>query len=1043
MGPGTNAFKSMLERCGVVTENMQIERKLAFFAILLIVSTGRIAALDPTSHISQYGHSVWRVQDGYFGAGPEVITQTKDGYIWVGTEAGLFRFDGVRFVRWKALSGEDLSSASINGLLAARDGTLWIGTDAGLDHLVNNRLIEYQKNEGWTVTNIFEDRDGKIWFRHLRADDKTHTLCQVLDAGVRCYGSEDGVDSFAGGAIAQDSSGDLWVGGTTTLVRWRPGAWKIYRPKPLQSNAGNDGIHALLPMTDGSVWVGMGVPARGGGLQHLVDGVLKPFVAPNLNGENVVVTALCTDRQNSLWVGTTQGLYRIRGTEVDHYGTTDGLSSNWVTRIFEDREGNVWVATSRGIDMFRDLRVKSISHRELVVEGAVESVAASRDGSVWIGTVPVQVIGPRGVSLISPKKRLTENLTTSLFEDHSGRFWTGMINRLFVYERGSLHEITKPDGSPTGMVMSIAEDSEHTIWVESAGPPGTLLKIQDLNVRQQFPAPAMPLARKIVVDPEDGIWLGLTTGDLARYRDGHLDTFTFGQHPNTRVRAIVVASDGSILGSTEFGIVGWKNGKQQILTVQNGLPCNTVNTLISDDAGNLWLHAQCGLIEIPKQQLQLWWEHPETKLSLRVFDTLDGVEPGWAPFNASAKTPDGRLWFTNASVVQVIDPAHIPENTLPPPVDINALVADRKAYGLESEIRLPPRTRDLEIDYSALSFMAPQKVLFRYVLEGHDAGWQEPGTRRQAFYNDLPPGKYRFRVRACNNDGVWNEAGAVLDFSILPAYYQTAWFRALCAAAFLLLLWFIYQLRLRQLRHQFNIGLEAQVNERMRIARDLHDTLLQTIQGSKLVADSALKQSPDPTPMRGAMEQLSAWLGRATEEGRTALNSLRTSATEKNDLAAAFHRAIEECRAQTSIEASFSVAGEVCEMHPIVRDEVYRIGYEAIRNACVHSQATRLQVELTYAQDLTLRVRDNGVGIDPSIVDGGKEEHFGLQGMRERARRIMAKFTIDTSRVSGTEITLVVPGGIIYRRTNSRSRKGHPIESLLKRMGLASNSTDS
>jgi signal transduction histidine kinase/ligand-binding sensor domain-containing protein len=1033
----------MLRLCGVVIEYIHIARDFVLLAILLVTSAGRILALDSTSHISQYGHSAWRIRDGYFGGTPEVIAQTTDGYIWVGTDAGLFKFDGVRFVPWRSPFGGELLSSEIYSLLGARDGSLWIGTGAGLAHLINHRLILYQKNEGWSIEDIYEDRDGKIWFMRIRSDDKTHSLCQVLDAGVRCYGSKDGVDIFGTGPIAQDPSGDLWAGGDTTFVKWRPGASKVYRPKALQSNEGNLGVRALLPAADGSLWVGMALATRGAGLQHMVDGTLKPFLAPNLNGETLGVEALCADRQNSLWVGTTQGLYRIRGTEVDHYENADGLSSNWVRRILEDREGNVWVATSRGIDMFRDLRVKSISHREGVTEGAVESVAASQDGNVWIGTAPLQLIGPRGVSLFGPAKRLPRDLATSLFADHAGRLWAGMINRLFVYERGSFREITKPDGSPLGMVMSIAEDSERNIWVESAGPPGTLVLIQDLKVRQQFPAPAMPLARKIVADAQGGIWLGLTTGDLARYRDGQVNIFTFGHHPNTRVRAIIAASDGSILGATAFGIVGWKNGKQQILTVQNGLPCNTVNTLISDDAANLWLNAECGLIEIPKQEMQLWWEHPETKLSLRFFDVLDGAEPGWAPFNASAKTPDGRLWFTNSSVVQVIDPAYIPENTLPPPVDISALVADRKAYPLESAVRLPARTSDLEIDYTALSFVAPQKVHFRYILEGHDAGWQEPGTRRQAFYNDLPPRKYRFRVIACNNDGVWNEAGASLDFSILPAYYQTAWFRASCVVAFLLLLWSIYRMRVRQVARAMSIRFDERLSERTRIARDFHDTYLQTIQGSKLVADSALKQSPDFARMRGALEQLSVWLGRATEEGRAALSSLRTSATEKNDLAAAFQRTIEECRINSSIEASFTVAGEVSEMHPIVRDEVYRIGYEAIRNACVHSRAPNLRVELAYADDLILRVRDNGVGINPAMVDEGKQEHFGLQGMRERARRIMAKFTINTSPGSGTEITLIVPGNIIYRSTNSRGRKWPAIESLLKRMGLGSNSTGS
>jgi signal transduction histidine kinase/ligand-binding sensor domain-containing protein len=1016
---------------------------LALLAIVLLSPASRVFALDPTSHISQYGHSVWRVRDGYFGGAPQAITQTTDGYIWVGTDAGLFKFDGVTFLRWNAKSGEQLPSSEIDGLLGARDGSLWIATGAGLAHLLNNRLILYEKNAGWIVANIFEDRDGKIWFRRNRPGDSRHSLCQVLDDGIRCYGSEDGVDVFATGPIAQDASGDLWVGSGTGFVRWRPGASTVYRPKVLESNEGNYGVRGLVPAPDGTLWVGIALTGRGAGLRQLVAGVLKPFLAPDLNGEALAVEALFGDRQNSLWVGTERGLYKIRGAEADHFDSADGLSSDLVRSIFEDREGNIWAATSRGIDMFRDLRVKSISHREGLIEGEVESVAASQDGKLWVGTDRLQILGPGGASLFGPGEKLPGSLVTYLFADDAGRLWTGMNNRLFVDERGSFREVTKEDGGALGMVMGIAEDFEHNMWVESAGPPGTLFLIQDLKVRQQFPAPAMPLARKIVADAAGGIWLGLTTGDLARYHNGQLTTFTFGHHPNARVRAIIAAPDGSILGATAFGIVGWKNGQEQTLTVQNGLPCNTVHTLISDNAGNLWLYAECGLIEIPKQQMQLWWQHPESQLTLRMFDVFDGAEPGWASFNASAKTLDGRLWFTNDSVVQVLDPAHIPENTVPPPVDIRALIADRKVYMLDSAISLPPRTRELEIDYTALSFSAPQKVRFRYRLEGHDSGWQEPGTRRQAFYNDLAPGKYRFRVRACNNDGVWNETGAFLDFSILPAYYQTAWFRALCVAALLLLLWFIYQMRVRQVARAISVRFDERLQERTRIAQDFHDTYLQTIQGSKLVADSALKQSPDPARMRGALEQLSVWLGRATEEGRAALKSLRSSATEKNDLAAAFERAIEECRISSPMEASFLVAGEVNEMHPIVRDEIYRIGYEAIRNSCVHSHATHLQVELTYADDLTLRVRDNGVGIAPAMLDEGKQEHFGLQGMRERARRITAAFEIDTSQGSGTEITLIVPGGIIYCRTKSGVAKWPAIESLLKKVGLTSRSADS
>jgi signal transduction histidine kinase len=374
------------------------------------------------------------------------------------------------------------------------------------------------------------------------------------------------------------------------------------------------------------------------------------------------------------------------------------------------------------------------------------------------------------------------------------------------------------------------------------------------------------------------------------------------------------------------------------------------------------------------------------------------------------------LWFANGVVLQMIDPGHLTGNALPPPVHVEQVVADRKNYSPRKDLRLPPLTRDLEIDYTALSFVVPQKVRFRYKLEGRDAAWEEPGTRRQAFYTDLGPGKYRFRVIACNNDGVWNDAGATLDFIVTPAWYQTNWFRILCLVTGVVILVALHKLRLRQHARTISIRFDERLAERTRMARDLHDTLLQTIQGGKLVADRALKPSTDTSQMRRALEQLSVWLGRATEEGRAALNSLRTTTTQTNDLAEALRRVTENGLIPSSMAVTFSVVGDAREMHPIVRDEIYRIGYEAIRNAFVHSSASRLEVELRYTNDLALRVSDNGTGIDPAIADTGREGHFGLQGMRERAARIGGKLTIVSSANLGTDIKLIVPGTAIFRK---------------------------
>ena len=354
---------------------------------------------------------------------------------------------------------------------------------------------------------------------------------------------------------------------------------------------------------------------------------------------------------------------------------------------------------------------------------------------------------------------------------------------------------------------------------------------------------------------------------------------------DSRVNQLLTASDGSVLGATAFGVVGWKNGRQQILTTRHGLPCDRINALISDTHGDLWLYAQCGLIEIAASELQRWWEQPDGRLQLSVFDVWDGVQPGLGHFNKSTRAPDGRLWFANGNVLQMIDPDHMTGNAVAPPVHIETIVADRKSYSAEEGLRLPARTRDLAIDYTAPSFVVPQKVRFRYMLEGHDEGWQEAGTRRQAFYNDLRPGHYRFRVIASNNDGLWNEQGATLNFGVAPAWYQTNWFRVLSVVSGLFVVWSVYRLRLRQMAAAMSVRFDERLAERTRLARELHDTFLQTVQGSKLVADDALEHT----------ERLRQDAASAGTAGRVACQS-HTGGTSGAELAAYINRATERSR---------------------------------------------------------------------------------------------------------------------------------------------------
>jgi signal transduction histidine kinase len=418
-------------------------------------------------------------------------------------------------------------------------------------------------------------------------------------------------------------------------------------------------------------------------------------------------------------------------------------------------------------------------------------------------------------------------------------------------------------------------------------------------------------------------------------------------------------------------------------------------------------------------------------LSVKTFDAFDGSQPGYEPGQPEvSKSADGRLWFASSDKVQMIDPSRTYTNVIPPPVYVEEVIADRKNYLPSVGLRLPALARDLEIDYTALSFVVPQKVRFRYKLEGRDTTWQDPGTRRQAFYSDLRPGKYRFRVIACNNDGVWNEEGATLDFSVAPAWYQTIWFRVSCVGGFVLLLWALYQLRLQQLERQFGMQVEARVNERTRIARELHDTLLQSFQGLMLRFQTVGEMLPArPLDAKNALEGALDRADQAISEGRDAITDIRASTLASRDLGksitALMTNLSEELAAGNGRSVTFRVLveGVPRAMRPTLQDEIYRIARESLRNAFRHAQAGHIETEITYGESLRLRFRDDGKGMDPRVVErGGRSGHWGLPGIRERAKRIGAQLAIWSELGAGTEVELSIPGSIAYEASPTRPR---------------------
>jgi signal transduction histidine kinase len=604
-----------------------------------------------------------------------------------------------------------------------------------------------------------------------------------------------------------------------------------------------------------------------------------------------------------------------------------------------------------------------------------------------------------------------------------------------------------------GFVNSIAEDKTENLWI--ANQVHGLFRLAGGNVAEQIPwtklgdqGPATALG----ADPvRSGLWLGFSLGGVAYFSGGRVQSSyaTPQGLAGGRINDLRVDGDGTLWASTDTGLSRIREGYVASLTRKNGLPCDVVHSSLQDDDRALWLNMTCGLVRISKTALDGWSaaiakdpvatdavakdadaKNQDAKWTIQttVLDGTEGARSYTLPDSYSpqaAKSSDGRLWFASMEGANVVDPRHLNFNKLPPPVYIEQVTADRKTHDVASATRavlsLPSRIHDLEIDYTALSYIAPEKVLFKYKLEGRDQDWQDAGTRRQAFYSDLPPRQYRFRVAACNNSGVWNETGAFLDFSIAPAYYQASWFLALCVVAFVTLLWAIHQYRLRQMERQFTIGFEARVSERLRIARELHDTLLQSLQGLLLRFQTASNLLPTrPEEAKQKLDHAIELAAEAVTEGRGAVQGLRSSATLTNELASALNTLAKELAGNGANENAPSfhleMEGEARNLHPLLRDEVYRIAGEALRNAFKHAEAEHIEVEIRYdASRLRLRIRDDGKGIAQEVIEGhGRTGHWGLHGMRERARIIGGNLEVWSSAQSGTEIELTIPASVAY-----------------------------
>ena len=996
-------------------------------------------ALDPQKVISQFSHTAWSAKDGI--AGPVwAMAQTPDGYLWLATDAGLYRFDGSHFTVWEGNGSEKLPTLPIRSLLSARDGSLWIGSSGWISHLDHGVLKNYGRAEGFQSGGIFsivEDSQGFIWaggpYSFGRFDGHTwHAI-----------GSELGYKAPGIQTLFVDSHGTLWVATdglnfglskdkvrVNTILKLASGAASF---EGTGESAGQ--IWTMAEAPDGHVWV---ADTSGDSVWPIISNHTRHEI--NSGGPGTLLFDA-----GGLWIGSGDGIQRrsdyrlLRILPGDTIHATNGLSSDSIYSTLKDREGNLWFGTATGVDRFRENKATSYSATEGLTDGT--KAITSSGGELWFAEYSGDVIqrfkdGHFQASKLPSKLGASLGGILSLNAGPDGDVWLGGEFQLIHEDHGQFSNVAVPGLEDRAAVHAIATDATGNLWITVYGGDKGSGVLRRMNGRWTDFRKTVTLppyrCRVLHGDSSGRMWLGCDSGNVAVFDHDSFHVYSSRDGlPAGNVLAITSDNQGRIWVGGQGGLSQFENGHFATISKDNGLPGNSVSAILEDEDGFFWLAGALGVLRVSAQELNAAMHDATYQLKGMRFDALDGLRGlprQSAPLPTAARGSDGRLWFVTTGGVAVIDPHHLPKNLIPPTVEIQGAEADGASLAPESSLRLPARTRSLRLGFAALSLTEPERIQFRYKLDGFDREWHGPTSDRQATYTNLPPREYHFRVIASNNDGVWNETGTLLDFSIAPAYYQTTWFRLACLACFALLLWALHQLRLRQQAREFNMRLEERIGERTRIARDLHDTLLQGFHGLLLRFQTVYALLPGRP--EEAKQSLASAIDQAAEtitEGRDAVQDLRSSAVESNDLAVAIRAVGEELSADGTNQIApvfqVEVEGTPRSLHPILRDEVYRIAAEALRNAFRHARARQIEVEIRYDdRQLRLSVRDDGKGIDAKVLGGdGHARHYGLPGMRERAKLIGGEMTVWSQLNSGTEVELGIPASVAYATSPRRS----------------------
>ncbi len=973
------------------------------------MATEAVLAVDPSQPATSYIRTTFTVEDGLSSNVVNAILQTRDGFLWIGTDAGLDRFNGSHFTPIYFRGPRSTPQGIVRSLAEGPDGDLWIGTSAGLariagaarDRFDHPQSVFHHPGPGNSddISRLVFGCDGTLWagtsgglyrFRDNRFETVLPRVSiNRMEQSPDCH------------LLVVTGEGFVELDGTRVVEH--PGLADQLGVLP-------DKLYHVFQDRQGAVWF-----STSAGLARRANGSMERFQPYGMTGDHGVLGAY-QDPRGTVWVWSGRGVFRPSTTRLEPFAPN--IQSRWV---YGDRENNLWVGTNgEGLMRFKDRPIRMFTRADGLPSNIPMTVLSRRDGSLWVGNNcgGLSVFDGKRFKTYDEKNGLSNSCVWSLAEGVSGELWVGTWGGgLFRFADDRFVQFAKPQGLPSDVVRTIAVARDGSLWVATEGG---LSHMRNGHFRNYTMIDGLSSDRVVNVyeDRHGDIWAGTSQGIDHMIGDRFAPVSSARQIFDPRYISLGEDSFGNLYALSAPKGIDRIQGNQ-LVDVNHDLDLLSMAPFQRD----VWFSGGNGVFRIPAAVLKQTERAGETPLDYASFGRADGMISTQCSIGTPnmAITANGKLWVATVQGLALFDLRQLSSDAAKPPIFVEAVTLGRTTQPAGRELVLPPGTHHVELHFDSVSLAWSEKIRFQYRMDDVDPVWLDADNLRTAVYTNIPVGTHTFRLRACNRSGVWDLSGITFAVIQKPYFYETNWFRLAVATALVLILAGGYRVRLWQISAQMQARLDERVLERTQVARELHDTLLQTIQASRLMASSALRDPSDAAKMHGALGKLSLWLEQAMEETREALSSLRPSITQRNDLAEALRHANDECGSRGAMSFAVKVEGGAREVHPIIRDEVYRIGCEAIRNAARHSGGSRLDVELSYARDLVLRVRDNGKGIDQIVLDKGKDGHFGIKGIRERAQRVGARLSFRSSSV-GTEVELIVPGGLAFRQQHQLLR---------------------